>query len=57
MQGSGAGKALLAAVAADTPAHEAVTVFAPTNEAFEVALQALGDAATPEAVADVRNTS
>eukprot|EP00892_Ulva_mutabilis_P008312 jgi/Ulvmu1/5853/UM025_0113.1 len=55
LEASTEGKALLAAVGVTNkqPTDKQVTVFAPTNEAFTVALAALGSAATPEALADV----
>ena len=57
LQESAAGQALLAAVSAtdELPTDEQVTVFAPTNAAFESALEALGGDITPAALADVRH--
>eukprot|EP00892_Ulva_mutabilis_P008310 jgi/Ulvmu1/5851/UM025_0111.1 len=54
LEGSEEGQALLAAVALtdEQPVDDQVTVFAPTNAAFDTALAALGQA-TPEAIAQV----
>lgn len=58
LQDSTAGKAFLAAVGASAPlpGPERVTVFAPTNAAFEAVIEAAGGDVPPAILADVRPT-
>ena len=57
VQASEAGSAVLGAVAATdaAPEEDRVTVFAPTNEAFEAAAAAFGGELPAEVIPDVRH--